>query len=210
MKKYCVFDLDGTLVDSMPEWAATMIRILDEEKIEYPEDMVNIITPLGNAGSADLYIEMGVNSTKEKLIERMQAYAYEAYANRIALKPGVCEFLKKLKNEGHTLAVLTASPHITTDACLKRNGVYDLFENVWSVDDFGLVKSNPEIYLRAAQRLGAQMDEITFFDDNIIALSTAKSAGLECVGVYDSTSDSNTGEIKKIVDRYISSFCELI
>ncbi|MBR5527452.1 MAG: HAD family phosphatase [Clostridia bacterium] len=210
MKKICIFDLDGTLIDSMPEWAQSMIKILNEEKIEYPENIIDIITPLGNLGAADLFIEMGVKCSKEELLPRMRGYAYEAYAERIPLKSGVENYLKKLREEGHILAVLTASPHITTDVCLKRCGVYDLFEKVWSVEDFGLVKADPQIYHKAAERLGADISEITFFDDNLIALTAAKEAGLMCVGVYDSSSDSNTEKIKSIADVYIDSFLQLV
>lgn len=210
MKKFCVFDLDGTLIDSMPEWGANMVRILDEEKVEYPKDIVQIITPLGYKDSAKLYKQLGVSGTEEEIVERMSAYAYEAYANRIPLKPYVKEFLTKLAAQGHVLAVLTASPHVTTDVCLKRNGVFDMFRYVWSVNDFGTVKSDPEIYRMAAQRLGADISEITFFDDNLTALSTAVKAGLECVGVYDITSADKTDEIKKLSHKYINSFKELM
>lgn len=210
MKKYCIFDLDGTLIDSMSEWGANMKRILDDEGIAYPENIVNILTPLGNEGSAKLFLEMGVKGTKEELTRRMSEYAYEAYSKRIVTKKGVPEFLKKLKNDGHILAVLTASPHITCDACLKNNGVYDLFDKVFTVEDFGLVKSDPEIYKRTARALGAEMSQITFFDDNITALSTAKKAGLEIVGVYDESSDKDTEKIMEISDRYIRSFEQLL
>ena len=155
MKKYCIFDLDGTLVDSMGEWGKTMTDILDEEGISYPPDIVKILTPIGNVGSAKLFKEMGVKGTQEEIVARMQSYAYEAYSKRIVTKKGVKEFLLKLKRDGHILAVLTASPHITVDVCLKRNGVYDLFEKVFTVDDFKLTKSQPEIYRKAAQALGS-------------------------------------------------------
>ena len=210
MKKYCVFDLDGTLIDSMGEWAQTMIDILDEENISYPDDIIATITPLGNAKTAELFIEMGVDSDKDALIERMGRYAIKAYSERIVTKPYIPELLKKLKSEGHILAVLTASPHITTDVCLKKNGVYDLFDKVWSVNDFGLTKSQPEIYVEAAKRLGADISEITFFDDNLTALTTAKKAGLECVAVYDKSSENDTEKIKNIADRYIVSAKELL
>lgn len=210
MKKYCIFDLDGTLVDSMGEWADTMLRILDDENITYPEDIINTVTPLGNSGAAELFLKMGVSGTKKELVARMNSYAYDAYKNRIGTKPGVKEFLLKLKAEGHILCVLTASPHITTDACLENNGIYDMFYKVWSVTDFEMTKSQPQIYIKAAELLCTEPCNITFFDDNLTALTTAKSAGFECVGVYDKTSESNTEKIKAVSDMYIKSFEELI
>lgn len=210
MKKYCIFDLDGTLIDSMGEWANAMLKILDDENIPYPDNIIEIITPLGNTKTSVLFSEMGVSGTPDEIVERMGEYAIDAYENRILAKPYIPELLRKLKDEGHILAVLTASPHITTDPCLKRNGIFDLFEEVWSVNDFGLTKSQPEIYFEAAKKLGADISEITFFDDNIIALETAKKAGLECVGVYDVSSYGATEKIKALVDTYIVSAKELL
>lgn len=210
MKKYCIFDLDGTLIDSMDEWARSMITILESEGIEYPDNIINILTPLGNEGGAKLFMQMGVSGTKEELIKRMQDYAYEAYSSRIVTKKGVTEALKKLKEDGHVLVVLTASPHITCDACLKNNKIYDIFDKVFTIEDFGTSKSDPEIYKMAAKKIGADISEITFFDDNLTALETAKSAGLEIYGVYDSSSDSTTEKIKEISSRYINSFEELL
>lgn len=210
MKKYCVFDLDGTLMDSMDEWANRMLDILREDGIDYPEDIISIITPLGYKGAAELFSELGVKGDFDEIVDRMCSYAVDAYTNRIVTKTGVPEYLKKLLSEGHILAVLTASPHYTVDVCLKRNGIYDLFEKVFTVDDFGLVKAQPEIYFETAKALGTDISQITFFDDNLTALSAAKSAGLECVGVYDKASGKDTDRIKQISDIYINSFKELL
>ncbi len=210
MKKYCVFDLDGTLVDSMDEWAKKMLQILDESGINYPENIIQIITPLGDLGTAKLFREMGVSGTEEDIIKRMNSYAIKAYSTRIKTKPYIPEYLATLKNNGHVLAVLTASPHITTDVCLKNNGIYDFFEKIWSIDDFGLVKSDPEIYRQAADRLGADISEIALFDDNFTALSAAKSTGFYCIGVYDESSEKSADSIRNITDIYIKSFSELI
>ncbi|MBE6571199.1 MAG: HAD family hydrolase [Ruminococcaceae bacterium] len=210
MKKYCVFDLDGTLMDSMGEWANRMLDILKEDGIDYPENIISVITPLGYRGAAELFAELGVKGSFDEIVDRMCSYAVDAYTHRIVTKKGVPEYLKKLLSQGHVLAVLTASPHYTVDVCLKRNGIYDLFEKVFTVDDFGLVKAQPEIYFETAKALGTDISQITFFDDNLTAIKAAKKAGLETVGVYDASSDGDTEEIKKSVDRYITSFEELL
>ena len=209
-RKAYLFDLDGTLADSMGQWAEKMLHILNEEKIEYPPDIIHRITPLGDEGTAALFAEMGVPGTKEDIISRMNAYAVPQYTYHISLKPGAADYLKKLKSEGAVLAVLTASPHCTTDICLKRNGVYDLFDKVWSVSDLGMVKSQPEIYADAAERLGVSVSDMTFFDDNLTALTAAKKEGLVCVGVYDASGAQYEEEIRKVCDRYIRSFEELL
>ena len=209
--KVALFDMDGTLVDSMPYWARSVIQILEEEGIPYPDDLVRILTPLGYRGSARYYREvLGMNDDEDDLVRRMKANATPLYRDVIRLKPFVRDYIEKLRGEGITCCVLTASPHSSTDVCLQSNGVFDLFEQVWCTDDFGLTKDDPEIYRQAADRLGCDVSVIRFFDDNYLALKTAKDAGLEVYGVYDASSEGDKDAICSMADRYIESFRELL
>ncbi len=206
MIKHCIFDFDGVLVDSMPTWAGTYVSLLRNSGITPPYDMVKAITPLGNEGAAKYCIEHGLPLSLEEVKKRVfDIYLYE-YLNVIPAKHNVPEILRYLSDKGFVLHVLTASSHAYVDGALERAGVLDLFKNVWSTDDFGTTKANPDIYFRAAALIGAPIDECAFFDDNIIALTTAKSAGMYAVGVYDESSDSLTEEMKAVGDRYIYDF----
>ena len=144
MKNY-LFDFDGTLVDSMPTYVSMMLRILDENGIKYSDDIVKIITPLGYAGTAKYFVEMGLDKPVDELIATMNSYALVAYRDKIGAKKNVIEALKSLKADGCGLHVLTASPHTMLDPCLKRLGIFDLFDNVWSCDDFATTKADPDI-----------------------------------------------------------------
>ncbi len=206
-----LFDFDGTLVDSMPTYISAMLRILNENNISYGSDIIKIITPLGVSGTAEYYINnLCVNKSKEELIDLMKNYMLDAYYNTIPAKENVINVLKELKKRGSSLNVLTASPHITLDACLKRLDIYDLFDNVWSCDDFNTTKANPEIYVMAAERLNKNIDAILFLDDNLNANKTAKTAGMKVCGVYDESSKEYTDEIKAVADYYIYNFSELL
>ena len=208
MKKYYLFDLDGTLIDSMSAWSNKMLKLLDEAGIDYPDNIIQIVTPLGDRGAAELFIEMGLKMSADEAIQRMTDVSRYAYENEIELKKGVADFLKKAKSEGISLNILTASPHEMLDPVIKRNGVYDLFDNLFSCTDFGLSKSKPEIYFEAAKIMGADIEEITFFDDNLGAIKGAKSAGLKVVGVYDDFSKDDLDEIKATADLYANDFTE--
>ena len=203
-----LFDFDGTLVDSMPAYVSLMLRILDENNITYGDDIVKIITPLGYKGTAEYFIKLGIPKTCEELIDLMNQYAYNEYLTNIPAKENVIDVLRKLKENGADLNVLTASPHRVLDPCLKRLGIYDLFTNVWSCEDFHRTKGEPEIYVEAVERAGGSMEDAFFLDDNLEALKTAVSAGIYCVGVYDDASIDYVEEIKAIVNRYIYSFNE--
>jgi len=209
MKTY-LFDFDGTLVDSMPSYANMMKRILDENNISYGEDLIKIITPLGFMGTAKYFMEeLGVKMTIEELAQKMGEGAIYDYTYNIPAKNNVEKVLKELKQKGASLNVLTASPHITLDPCLKRLGLYDLFDNVWSCDDFNTTKADPDIYVKAASRMGVSVDKVLFLDDNLNADKTAKKAGMKVCGVYDDSSKEYEEEMKQICDYYIYDFIEL-
>ena len=209
MKTY-LFDFDGTLVDSMPTYGALMLRILDENGIEYGDDLIKIITPLGFIDTAKYFIGMGLDMEQDEIVKLMKEYALDAYSNRIPAKEGVIETLRELKRRGHGLNVLTASPHDTLDPCLKRLEIYDIFDHVWSCNDFGTNKSDPEIYRAAARLMGCEVGEVIFLDDNPGADRTAKAAGMQVIGVYDDTSAEYVEEMKSICDGYVYKLGELL
>lgn len=160
MAQQYLFDFDGTLVDSMPTYVSLMLRILDEGGMPYDNDIVKIITPLGFLGTAKYYREMGIAMSVDEMVERMGRYALEEYAERIPAKEGVLETLVALKKRGDGLHVLTASPHMTLDPCLKRLGLWDFFGHIWSCDDFHTTKADPDIYIKAAAQIGAPVSDI--------------------------------------------------
>ena len=210
MTDICVFDLDGTLVDSMQRYAAGILSVLDDEGIPYGDDLIGILTPLGYTKSAELYQTMGVPGTVEDIVRRIENKLVEQYANYIPLKDGVGDYLRKRKAEGAKLYVLTASPHIVTDVCLQHNGVYELFDAVWSVEDYGIAKGDVRVYEAVAQHIGCRTKDISFFDDNVTALSTGKKAGCYTIAVYDRHSEEAFAALCEHGDMHIRSFAELV
>ena len=209
--KYFLFDFDGTLVDSMPTFCSSMLRILDENHIAYGSDITKIITPLGLNGTADYFINtLGLDMAKEQLILLMKEYMLDAYLHTIPAKANVAAVLVELKKRGASLNILTASPHITLDACLKRIGLWELFDNIWSCDDFHTTKADPQIYIRAAQKMHTTVENVLFLDDNLNADATAKSAGMLVCGVYDDSSKDCVEQMIAANDYYIYDFKELL
>lgn len=205
-----IFDFDGTLVDSMPCWAEKVLTILRECGVSYPPDIINTVTPLGDRGTAEYFRDvLGVPLTLEAMLHRMDELGLPAYRDEIGSKEGVREYLTALRAAGCTVHVLTASPHKMVDPCLLRLGLFDLFDNVWSTDDFGRSKSDPEIYREAARRIGVDVSDVVFFDDNLTAIRTARQAGLYAVGVYDASSEKLEKQIRCAADRYVRSMTEL-
>ena len=211
MQKVYIFDLDGTLVDSMPVGIGIVLGFLDEKGISYPDDIVATLTPLGYKGSAKYIADHLTGGYQvEKIYEYFKAETLRAYGETIPLKAHVKETLEGMKAQGYRLNVLTASPQLLTDICMKRLGVYDLFENVWSIDAFGLTKADEEIYLEAARRLGVSPEECIMADDNLNVLKTAKKVGMATVGVYDDSSKDVMEEMRQVADKYVIDFAELV
>lgn len=204
-----IFDFDGTLVDSMPTFGNAMVQIFQQESLPLPDDFIKIITPLGYKGTAQYAIQCGYTKDADTFVAGAAAAMVPAYLYEIPLKAGVYEKLHQLKNDGHSLNILTASPHVVLDPCLKRVGVYDLFDHVWSCEDFGLTKADTLLYEKVAQALNKEIADCIFLDDNINSISTGKKAGMTTVAVYDATSDDMVGQMKAVADRYIYSFAEL-
>lgn len=205
-----LFDFDGTLVDSMPNWAKQMLRILDEYKVSYPEDIIKTVTPLGNSATVEYFINMGLPLDFDTALKLVQERLTAGYLYDIPAKPNVTEVVRELKSRGNSLNILTASPHSMMDPCLKRLGMFDFFDNIWSCEDFTFIKSQPEIYVEAAKRLGVPIEEMIFLDDNYIADCAAKKAGAIVYGVYDESSHDMAEKIKSVTDWYINDFKELL
>ena len=204
-----LFDFDGTLVDSMPVYAALMLQILEEHGIPHDKGIIKITTPLGYRKTAELFVSMGVPMTADALVDVMTARAVDAYTHRVPAKAHVLDALRRLKARGDSLNVLTASPHAMLDPCLKRLGVYDLFDHVWSCEDFATSKADPAIYHMAAEKIGQPVEAIWFLDDNPGADKTARQAGMRVCGVYDASSEEYTEEMKRICDAYIEDFSQI-
>ena len=213
MNNIYVFDLDGTLVNSMPFFAKGILSIADEKSIVADRDeLLKILTPLGYTKSAEYYVNiLGVNESVASLVSKIESRLIYEYENNISTKPFVKEYIQGLANSGERLFVLTASPHSVTDICLKHNGIYDLFEKVWSVEDFGSSKSDTAIFYAVAKHIGCEPGEVNYFDDSLIALKNARAAGFNTYGVYDAQTDGELQIMRNgLANRVIMSFEELI
>lgn len=207
MQDVYVFDLDGTLVDSMTPAVAIVLSFLDEHGVVYAPDIVKILTPLGFKGIARYYAtELGVPMQEEEIYRVFQDKLKVSYASEIRLKTGVEDALKRLKSDGASLNVLTGSPHVFADVCLQNNGVYGLFDNVFSSEDFSMLKSDVRIYAEVEKRLGSPF---VMVDDSATVVKTAKRAGMRTVGVYEPFFEDEWAEMQQIADKTIVNFDEL-
>ena len=211
MSRIWLFDLDGTLIDSMPTGVEIVLQFLRDHGVSYPDNFIEIITPLGYKGISKYYAEkMGVPMTADEIFAAFQQKTLQAYGEIIPLKKGAKETLEALKTKGDRLFVLTASPNALIELSLKRLGVFDLFEETWSVEQFSWTKANKELFYEIAKRLGVSTSDCIMVDDNYNVLKVAKSAGMQTVGVYDEYSKATQTELRAAADVYVTELSQLI
>ena len=207
-KQYIIFDMDGTLVDSMSYWRNLAKEYLNLKGItEIPAAIIEQIKPMTMTESAALFIrEFGLDGTPESVAEEMNELMNVHYYKDIPLKKGVDDYLKGLKDSGKTMCVASATAVPLMEACLERLGIRGYFSFLLSCETVGVGKSRPDVYFEAAKRLGAAPEEIAVYEDALYAARTAKEAGFYVIGVYDESSAAKWGEVKKISDEIIETW----
>ena len=206
-----IFDLDGTLLDSMWVWAAVDRSFLGARGFDVPEDYVEAIAHLGLTAAAEYTIaRFELNETVAEISAEWDRLARTAYEEQVMLKPFAKEYLLSLKARGIRLAAATASPDALYIPALKHNGIYDLFDAFTTVEEVNMPKGHPAIYLKAAQKLGLLPQNCVVFEDILPGIAGAKQGGFYAVGVFDPSAAAQKREICSLCDRYIYSFEELL
>ncbi len=206
-KQYAIFDMDGTLVDSMKYWITLGREYLSREGItENVDEVMEQIKPMTMSQSAALFVEHFLPEKSAKQAEdEMNAMMEEHYRRDIPLKNGVYEYLELLSQRGVRMCVASATDEILMEACLTRLGVTKYFEFLLSCETVGVGKSKPDVYCEAARRLGARSEDVAVYEDAFYAAETAKKAGFYLVGVFEKESSKNEN-VREIADEYIEEF----
>ena len=176
--KGAIFDLDGTLLDSMGVWDQVDVDFLAKRGIEVPDDYMQKVAAMQFRQIAEYTIaRFGLSDTPEALMEEWDHMARVMYATVVEAKPYAREYLAALKASGAKLAVATSLPPMLREPAMKHVGIFDYFDDVVSVDDAGDVgKTEPDVYLLAASRLGINPSDCTVFEDLLVGMRSAKSA----------------------------------
>lgn len=200
--KFAIFDMDGTLIDSMIFWENLAAEYLTSKGIrEIPADILERIKPMTMSESAALFREkFGLSGDLEA---EMNAMMENHYRLDIPLKPGVREYLRKLHGRDVRMCVASATAEHLMEACLTRLGIRDSFEFLLSCEAVGAGKSSPLVYHACAKRLKAAPQEIAVYEDALYAIQTAKAAGYYVVGVYDDSAADSWLTIENIADEII-------
>ena len=204
-KRFAIFDMDGTLVDSMVYWENLATEFLESKGVQtISSEIMERIKPMTMTESAALFIqEYSLSGTAESVAAEMNAMMDEHYRKDIPLKPGVHAYLEALHNKGVVMCVASATAEDLMDACLTRLGVAQYFSFLLSCETVSAGKDRPDVYWESAKRLGAEPVEIAVYEDALYAAETAKSAGFYTVAVRDDSNQLHWESLTALTDEVI-------
>ena len=206
--KAALFDLDGTLLDSMWVWNRVDELFFERHGIEMPADYPASISGMSYMATAEYTrTRFALSKSAAEIAAEWTRDSAREYAEHVKLKPGSAEFLDKLRARGVRLCVVTASRRELYAPCLARNGILDSFEFVLTIDEAGGgSKLDGRIYRMAAERLGVEPGECMVFEDAREGILGAKRLGMQAYCVIDPHSTHGLDEIKSVADGW----CEVI
>ena len=205
-----IFDLDGTLLDSNGVWEDIDREILSECGVVLTDDELHAAAAMTYEQVLELFLEKGIKKyTLTGLKNELDRRAQLHYEKDIPLKEGAAGFLRQIKDRGGRIALVTASPERLYAPALKRNDVWELFDLFISVEETGLLKDKPQIYLLAAENLGIEPCRCAVFDDIPSCIDAAKKAGMYTAAVYDYASKEHETALREKADIYIRNWAGL-
>ena len=212
MKKYkgAIFDIDGTLLDSMPIWDNVAVIYLESRGVKPRPGLNDELLKLGGHEIPQYFrVEYGIKESVDEIKHAIQSLLEDFYHNAAPLKDGVISLLEELSSDGVKMCVATATDRYLIKPALERCGIIDFFERIFTCGEEKTSKNNPDIYIRAAKFLGTGISDTIVFEDALYAIKSAKKAGFAVAGVYDLAFLENQDEIKGICDYYFESLLEL-
>ena len=209
MKKGAIFDLDGTLAASMGVWERVDYNIAEKYGFEPDEDYWNNVTSRPYLEGAEyITTRYKLNITPQEMADEIYYMVLNDYKYNIELKEGAEVLLKIMKKDGIKMAVATSNSKEMTEALLKNREVFDYFDAIVYSQNVGVNKTEPDIYIEAARRLGLDISECYVFEDMLYAIEGAKKSEAEVIAVYDVFSEEDIETMRKIADKFIMSLEE--
>ena len=206
-----IFDMDGTLLDTMRYWRYTSLEYLLAHQLPVrPEDLARMEWTSSRALVKKIAEREGFDmGSWQTMVGELEEFMNRHYLHDAKRRENVPELLEKLHGMGKPMCVATGAPRQYARNGLSRLGILKYFEFVTDCYEFGMDKSQPEYFEEVARRLGTKPEKCVVFEDALYAMKSAKTAGCRVVAIEDSTARLQRDEIRAIADRYILNYSEL-
>lgn len=207
MKKVYIFDLDGTLIDSLDAWKDVGNRYLKSIGIQGRKTLDQEMEHM-SLQEACQYVkeEFSLSQSVDGILNDVKKMIYASYAYDIDLKEGVYDFLKQSHEQGKRMCILTASDQSLAKAVLKHHQVLSYFEYIESCDSLGYNKTQRECYIEMAKKMRVGIEECVVFEDAYHALKTASDANFYTVAVVNNENQKDIENIQKIANQTIECY----
>ncbi len=210
-KKAVLFDMDGTLADSMWIWRAIDVEFLGRYGIELPERLQEDIEGMSFSETARYFREtFNLRETEEEIKAIWNEMAYEKYRDEVPLKPGARDFIYWLKDQGFRTAICTSNSRELIDVAVEARGLAQGIDYVVTACEVQAGKPAPDIYLRAAKELAVVSAACLVFEDIPAGILAGKRAGMSVCAVEDEYSAYCMEEKRRLSDFVIRDFTELL
>ena len=204
-----IFDVDGTLLDSMFIWDTIGEAYLRSIGYQPKENLNETFKNMSLHQAARYYqTEYGVTLSIDQIMDGVNAMLERYYRFEVPLKPGAAELLERLRQNGVKLCIATATDRHLVEAALDRCGVLSCFGEIFTCNEVGHGKDEPDIFEEALRFLGTEKAETVVFDDALYAVRTAKEAGFPVAAVYDSHEKAQD-QIRMLADVYLEELTQL-
>lgn len=206
--KGAIFDLDGTLMDSMFIWDTIGEEYLVSRNIQPKENLNETFKTMSLKQAAEYYqSEYGLLESTDEIMNGVNSMIEDRYANDVKIKEGVAEFLEYLKAKGVKMCIATATDVPLVQSSLKSNGISEYFSEIFTCNTVGFGKDRPDIYDRALEFLNTNKEETIIFEDALYAVLTAKKAGYKVAGIFDEH-EKYIEKVKENSDIFLNSYRE--
>ncbi|WKY48401.1 HAD family phosphatase [Eubacteriaceae bacterium ES3] len=204
-----IFDLDGTLFDSMFIWESVGSEYLISRSIEPEVGLDQKFKKMSIVEAAKYYQQVyGLTDSVQTIIDGVNQMIENIYASEVKLKPYVSEMLNIMNEKNIKICAATATDRYLVESTLKNHQIDEYFYSILTCTEVGAGKNLPVIYQQALELLGTDKASTLVFEDALYAMETAKNAGFTVAGVYDRSSSDESAQIIELCDEYITSYKE--
>lgn len=208
--KAVIFDMDGTLVDSMWVWHSIDEECSGKYNLNMSEAFYKEIEGMSFSETARHFIDtFDMKLTQEEVMQEWTDLAYEKYTTKVLLKPGIAFFLEELQRRGIKMGIATSNGRVLVDATLKALHIEDYFQAVVTSCEVKKGKPAPDVYLKVAEKLEVNPEYCLVFEDVPNGILAGKNAGMRVCAVEDAYSEADRPKKKELADYYLTDYRQI-